>query len=154
MGIPPDGGRCRVIEHTADLGLRATGRTIEAAFAALADGLGRLTAEVERGTPATATSLSVTGRDLPELAFAWLNELIGQADERRAAIAGVEISPIHGPADEGEAGSHGWHLAARVRLVRFGFGARPRTAVKSATYHGLEVRPTPAGWVIVAYLDV
>lgn len=143
-----------LLAHTADVGLRATGPDLPALFEEAGSALADLMADVARGAvELPAETVRLEAADLPALAYAWLNELVGLADARRAALVGAAVERIDrrvllGPVDR-------WHLVGVVGLVPLADPAvRPRLGVKSATYHRLVVEPVGDGWALTAYLDV
>lgn len=86
--------------------------------------------------------------DLVGLAFAWLNELVGLADVRHAALAGTSVRRVGVAAG-------GCQIEARAWFVdRAAPGVRLRHDVKSATYHGLVVEREGETWSLTAYLDI
>ena len=154
-----------ILAHTADAGLCARAPDLPSLFEEAAAALGELAADVDPAEPADEIRVELVALDLVGLAYAWLNELIGLADVRAAAIGrsrvdSVEVEPGDrpgkGPGEAGERPGEGSVvLRAIVDLVPCGRGARPRLDVKSATYHGLTVEPDPGGgWTLTAYLDV
>lgn len=153
------------LPHTADAGLRARAPDLAALFEEAAAALAELAADVAPDARRTSEArIELRAADLVGLAFAWLNELIGLSDagrgplaatavERIAAIGSAEPAPTTGSAAPGPAG--GWSLIGRAWFARAdGDRVRPRVGVKSATFHGLSVEESPAGWSLVAYLDV
>jgi SHS2 domain-containing protein len=156
------------VAHTADVGLQATAPDLPALFEEAALALSEIAADVlDRGDPASPSEpahasvrIVLAAPDLPALAFGWLNELIGLADARRAALVSTRIEAINDPpgaasaADEELWTPRDWTLEAVARFAPFGSSVRPRLGVKSATYHGLDVRSGERGWSMTAYLDV
>jgi SHS2 domain-containing protein len=151
--------RHETLDHTADAGLRATSPDLAGLFVEAATALAELAADVApEAESVTLEGIELEASDLVGLAYEWLNELIGLADIRRAALAGTridlleEIPPPTGPGDEV---SWRWRLLGSARFVAFdGRTARSRLGVKSATYHGLRVDRVERGWTLTAYLDV
>jgi SHS2 domain-containing protein len=172
-----------ILAHTADAGIAARAPGLPALFEEAAAALGELAADVEPGAPRDRVPVELTASDVVALAYDWLNELIGLADARSAAVAGTRVeelavrSAAAGPrahrddlrdrpdatvldadraAPNGEPdGGKPLVLRAMVELVRHDHGARPRLEVKSATYHRLAVEEVPGGgWKLTAYLDV
>jgi len=153
------GARHEILSHTADVGLRVEAPDLVALFDEAAAALAELAADVPAGAPELPPErVELEAADLAGLAYEWLNELIGLADVRRAALVGGRVERLEQlppPGDPGDEGSWTWRLEGTVRLARFEGGAvRPRVGVKSATYHGLRVEPSGAGWTMTAYLDV
>jgi SHS2 domain-containing protein len=147
------------LEHTADAGLRATSSDLGGLFVEAAAALAELAADVAPEAAGIALErIELEAADLVGLAYGWLNELIGLADIRRAALAGTSIDlleEIPPPPDGGDEVSWRWRLIGSARFVALDDRtARSRLGVKSATYHGLRVDPVERGWTLTAYLDV
>jgi SHS2 domain-containing protein len=143
-----------LIPHTADAGFTAAAPGVSALFEEAALALSELSFDIDPGLGPTSTeAIELAAGDVVGLAFAWLNELIGLTELHRAALLGTSV---HIRAPDGDAAAAGeWTLRAVCDLRRFAAGgARPRRPPKSATFHGLTVRPAERGWEMVAYLDV
>jgi SHS2 domain-containing protein len=158
-----------ILEHTADIGLRAYGKSQEELFENAAWGLAEIldavrpvrvigAAAVDAGTPTRSPSARSRGApagyaprpqrielepsDIEALLVDWMNELILLTEEGKACVADVRV---HGVSEEG--------MQARVDLVDCDL-VPEGTELKAATYHQLSVRPTEDGWVAVVYFDV
>ena len=133
------------------MGLRAQAATLPELFEEAAAALGELAADVAANADDAPIEVAVEreSADLPGLAYAWLDELIGLAELGAAAVAGASVASVVESPD-------GWRIRAVARLVPYAGGAaRPRLGVKSPTYHRLSVERRPdGGWTLVAYLDV
>ena len=138
-----------LLEHTADVGIRARGPTLEAAFEqatrGLADVLGALAAGWPPGEsgPGEAVAVRVAADDPGGLLVDWLNEVLWLREVRQAKVAGVRVERV------GDGAAAGW-------VAFSGDGpAADGTFVKAVTYHRLRVEPDPGGgWLIEVYLDV
>jgi len=155
----PTAGRHETLDHTADAGLRATSADLAGLFVEAAAALAELAADVEPEATAVALErIELEAADLAGLAYEWLNELIGLADIRRAALAATRIDRLEEVPPSGDPGdevSWRWRLTGSARFVALdGRTARSRLGVKSATYHGFRVVPIDRGWTLTAYLDV
>jgi protein archease len=169
--MPPGGAQppFEILEHTADIGLRAYGKTLEELFGNAAWGLAEIidaarpvrvigAAAVDAGTPTRSPSARSRGApagyaprpqrivlgpaDIEALLVDWMNELILLTEEGKACVADIRIETV---TDEG--------LQASADLVEC--GSPPEgTELKAATYHQLSVRQTDDGWVAVVYFDV
>ena len=141
-------GGYELLEHTADVGIRARGATLEAAFEqatrGLAEVLGAL-APPKGGTagPAEAVRVEVSAEDPGGLLVDWLNEVLWLGEVRQAAMTGVRVERV------ADSSASGW-------VAFSGDGPAPDgTFVKAVTYHRLRVEPDPGGgWLIEVYLDV
>jgi SHS2 domain-containing protein len=161
-GAPDPGGPRRVgyelLEHTADVGIRARGATLEAAFEQATEGLAEVLGALAPpggsggppgwspggpGGPDERVVVEVSAGDPGGLLVDWLNEVLWLREVRQAAVAGVRVERV----SDGTAA--GW--------VAFSSGgpAPDGTFVKAVTYHRLRVEPDPGGgWLIEVYLDV
>ncbi len=126
------------------MGIRAWGPTLAAVFREAARGLWSLM--VVEGTVECRewVRLSVTAGDRETLLVAWLNELL-YLHETRAFVAGQwRIDRLEESALEAEVGGEEVDTARHVVLGH----------VKAATYHGLVVHPTEAGWEARVIVDM
>jgi SHS2 domain-containing protein len=137
------GAGFELLEHTADVGIRARGATLEEAFEQATLGL----AEVQ-GAPAPdpggeRVAVQVSAGDPGGLLVDWLNEVLWLAETRQAPVTAVRVVRV------GDGTASGW-----VVLAAGGPGP-DGTFVKAVTYHRLRVEPDPGGgWLAEVYLDV
>ena len=121
--------RYQLIEHTADVGLIAYGRTLAEAFGNAAYGMFSIIAELKTVREVEFRRLEVREKDLDSLLFEWLNRLIYFLDVDMLLLKRFDISDL----DEN-----------RLKAVCYGEKYDPsrhhlKTGVKSATYHMLKV---------------
>jgi SHS2 domain-containing protein len=162
-------GGFELLAHTADVGVRARGATLEEAFeqatVGLAEVLGAWRPEGAAragggargpgpgagagghgpggagGTEAVA--VDVGGGDLGGLLVDWLNEVLWAHEVRQhPAVVAVRVERVAGGRATG--------------TVTFATAGPPAdgTAVKAATYHRLRVDRDGDGWLAEVYLDV
>lgn len=133
-----------VLEHTAEVGLRAHSDSLEGLFQELARGLFQLITDPHTVQEREAWQVEVQAEDLTALAVEWLNELLflhGRDGMLARRCAVHEVGP--------------GKLRATVWGERFDPDRHPRgIEVKSATYHQARVEPGDTGWTSVVYLDV
>lgn len=135
--------RFEILEHTADVGLRARGTRLEEAFAGVAEGLATLLGAWFRGV-GTEQRVHVEGQDLDSLLAAWVDELLYLHEVQDAVFGGFNVERV---SDQ--------RLDARVRTAPRGDRKLEGVGVKAATYHRLEVgRSTDGSWFARIYLDV
>jgi SHS2 domain-containing protein len=130
-------------EHTADVAVAATGDTLGAVFAAVADGL---TAAMCDDVPAVGErfSLTVTAEGREAALFDYLDELIYERDVRAVLPADHEATVRERDG--------AWVVEATARGVPFDrVDARD---VKAVTYSEMELVETPAGWRAYVVFDV
>jgi len=135
-------GDFELLEHTADVGIRARGATLEEAFEQATLGLAEVLG-ARRPGPGEAVAVEVTAGDPGALLVDWLNEVLWLHETRgHAAIAAVGVERV---GDDRAAGS-----------VTFSSTDPPPdgTFVKAVTYHRLRVGRDAGGWLAEVYLDV
>lgn len=133
-----------LLEHTADVGVIASGDTFGEALAWLAQGMFSIIAEMGSVEPRDSLEVSVQSNDRESLVVDWLNELLYRFDAEGFLPREIEVT-----VDEA---SHS--LTARC----LGETADPErhvmlTDVKAATYHDLKITHN-GEWRIQAVLDV
>jgi SHS2 domain-containing protein len=131
-----------LLEHTADLGVRASGATLAEVFEQATIGLVEVLGAWRPG-PGSGEPLAVAveAEDLGGLLVDWLNEIVYLQEVHAASLAAVEVEQV----GEGRA-------AGTVAL-----STEPPSAgtyVKAVTYHQLKVEQREGGWTAEVYLDV
>ena len=132
------------IEHTADVGIRVTGKDLKDLFKNAALALFEIIAEKIPAKAAGKKSLSIkeSSQNIEELFVNWLNDLLS-------------LSAIHGVIFD--------HFSFRaltphsLEAVVSGVDIkkyRVNTEVKAATYHGLKIEQTAGGWKAEVIFDV
>ena len=121
--------RFRLIEHTADIGLVAYGRSLAEAFANAAYGLFSIIAELKTVKEIESRHLELNEEDSEALLFEWLNRLIYLFDVDMILLKRFDVTDFDG---------HG------LKAICYGEKYDPsrhqlKTGVKSATYHILKV---------------
>ena len=136
------GAGYELLEHTADVGIRARGASLEAAFEQATEGLAEILGGLAPG-PGEPVPVEVTAGDLGGLLVDWLNEVLWLREVRQAVVSGVRVERVGDGTASGE-------------VVLAAGGPEPDgTLVKAATYHRLRVEPDPGGgWLAEVYLDV
>jgi SHS2 domain-containing protein len=133
-----------ILEHTADIGIRARGETVAQLFAAAAIAVQSVAVESEGVEPRNVYPISVSGEDTESLLVNWLNEVIYYLDARRVVFARFEILHLNGREVRAEGYGEPWDPRRhRVKLV-----------VKAATWHQLKVEQRDGRWVAQIFLDI
>lgn len=133
-----------ILEHTADIGFRARGRTLEGVFESTAEALVALALEVDEVAARECYTLAAEGEDLESLLVNWLSEVLYWLDGRRVGLRRFEVKEI---------------TSGRVAAEGFGEPLDParhraKLVVKGVTYHQLRVVQDERGWVAEVYLDI
>ncbi|MDP2730106.1 MAG: archease [Dehalococcoidales bacterium] len=121
--------RFRLIEHTADMGLVAYGKSLAEAFANAAYGLFSLIVEPNKVKEKESRKVTVQAQDAESLLFNWINELIYIFEVERLLFKSFNITEFTGQSLEATCWGERYDLS-RHQL---------KTGVKSATYHMLKV---------------
>lgn len=137
-------GTFEVIEHTADIGIKARGATLIEAFEAAAEGMFSLMVD-----PATVENRAWLERqaeadDYEALLVAWLNDLLTVVNVESFLPGAFVVDQI----------SHG-----RLRATVHGEPLDPdrhrfHRDIKAATYHQVEVKQEGGGWTARVIFDV
>jgi SHS2 domain-containing protein len=136
-------GRYEILEHTADVGIEATGASPEEVFEAAARGLAELLGAWFPGE-GQPRPVVVEASDRDALLVAWLDELLYLREAHDLVFGGFAVPSL----SEGD-------LEATVRAGPAGEREVEGVGIKAATFHRLEVSPQPDGsWRGRVYLDV
>jgi SHS2 domain-containing protein len=136
-------GEYRLIEHTADMGIEATGESRADLFVQAARALREMISGAEAASREERV-VEVTGGDAAELLVRWLNEILFLFETRGFFPADFHIEEI------GEK-----RMRARVAGEPFDRDRHPvEREVKSVTYHQLEVAESQGVWKARIYVDL
>ena len=136
-------GDYQVIEHTADVGVRGRGHSLEEAFAQTTLGLLEITGTFRPDRVGESHSIEVEGRDLGAVLIDWLSEVLYLQDSKDALISTVELGSVTGTS-----------AAGSVTLVQRGDEDEVGTPVKAITYHQLKVEPIGDEWETQVIVDI
>lgn len=133
-----------MLEHTADMGLAATGETLGDLFQAAARGL-RAILTADRPRPSERWEMvTVTGEDAEELLVNWLNEILYRIEVQGFYPEAFVVDDICGTRLVGRIG--GAPLARR----RYRFDRE----IKAVTWHRLRVVHEGGRWRARVYVDL
>ena len=119
-----------VLEHTADIGIVAYGKSLVEAFANAALGLFNLITDLDQVKEETFREIEVEANDQEGLLVGWLNELIYLFDAENILFRRFEFQELR---------------PTRLKARAFGEKVDPsrhpiKLGVKAATYHQLQVK--------------
>ncbi len=118
-----------LIDHTADVGVVATGRDLKEVFANAARGMFSIIAELEGIEERVSREVEVTSDDLESLLIEWLNELLFIFDVEHILFGRFEILELEDR-----------RLRARVHGEKVDLRRHElKTGIKAATYHMLKI---------------
>ncbi len=125
-----------ILEHTADIGLRARGATLEEAFEEAATALSSVVVEIEDIEPRLSYPIAASGEDDESLLVNWLSEVLYYLDARRVVLRRFRVEHF----GEGRAAGQAWGEPRDTARHR------PKVIVKGVTYHQLKIEQIPDGW--------
>ena len=132
-----------IIDHTADVGLRAFGASFQEAFANAAKAMFSLITELDSVSPGLYRDVEVSAPDIETLLVEWLNELIFLFDVENLLFKQFDIITI------APTTLHARCFGEKVDRTRHEI----KTGIKSATYHQLKVEKN-GGCRVQVYLDI
>jgi protein archease len=135
-------GHFEVLEHTADVGVRARGVTLEECFRQATLGLLEISATY-RPNKGEKRVIQVEADDLGALLVYWLDEVLYLQDSADAVVTDVTVNHV-GPAE----------AKGSVSIAPRGNHVLEGTAVKAITYHQLAVTRTEEGWTATVFFDI
>ena len=138
----------KYLEHGADVGIWASGHTLEEAFVEGAIATFGVMTDIAGVEPTKKVEISCSSTSIPSLFVEWLNELISMADMETMFFSRFKInklSLVHG----------------LYRLEAEAFGERIdqekhtiKTEVKAATYYGLKYETKGNEHILQCVVDV
>ena len=137
-----------LVEHTADVAIRAWGDRPQHVFEQAARAMVSLIYDVEAVASQGERRIELGGSDLELTLAAWLNELLYLVEAERFLGHEFTVEELPGEDD-------GARLKAIIRGETDAAGRHgTRTVVKAATLHDLVVRRVGTGWEGHVLLDV
>jgi len=138
------GGTFEILEHTADIGLRARGATPSEACESAALGLMSLLVAPESVRARQEETVAAEGVDAADLLVRWLHEVLFLIDAHRRVFATVRVTDFEE-----------WRLKAVLSGEPFDPRRHKlREEIKAVTYHGARFEPAPDGWIAEVLFDV
>jgi SHS2 domain-containing protein len=118
-----------LIEHTADIGIKASGNSLPEAFSYAASGLFSIITGLSKVREVESRVVEVTAPDIETLLFNWINELIYIFDVDHMLFCRFEVTGLND--NSLKAVCYGEKYDPVIHKLHMG--------VKSATFHTLEV---------------
>ena len=127
-------------QHTGEVKVRLEANQLSELFVEAARALCELLGSPTADAPSEWKRVTVIARDRDALLVAWLNELVARTEIDHLLYREVAITDLTEQ-----------RLDATIRGVPF---RETRTAVKAATFHGLQIALAPTGASATVVLDV
>jgi len=132
-----------LLEHTADVGLRATGATLDDLFVNAARGMFAIVCEPDAVEPRERVGVKAEESDPAYLLHDWLSELLCATDARHMLFGRFEAEVRDGRL-EGAAWGETFDPARHEM----------KAEIKAVTCHGLEVRREGNRWTARVLFDL
>ena len=133
-----------LVEHTADIGVHAWGKTRAEVFEEAARGMFSLICDPGDIGQEQSLEIEVEAPRQDMLLVAWLNELLYLFEAHHVLFADFEVTDVD---------MTSLHARVTGEALRPGHQA-VCGGVKAATYHQLSLTPTERGWEAQVFLDV
>ena len=132
------------IDHTADIGVRAFGRTLEELFRNAAVGMFEIIADLESVKVQTSKKVELAAENLEDLYLLWHQELLFCSGVDQTVYKEFLFDEISEQ-----------KLRATIRGERFDPDKQVlKKEIKAVTYHALKVEQTKEGWVGEVIFDI
>ncbi|MEW6686462.1 MAG: archease [Candidatus Edwardsbacteria bacterium] len=133
-----------IIDHTADIGIRAFGKDLKKLFSTTAFGMFEILVDLNLVSENITKSVVVEAEDLEQLLVKWLSELLYLYETKGIIFKRFEIKKI---------------TPQRLESNVFGENINPskhqiKTEIKNVTYHQLRVERTKDGWLAEVIFDL
>lgn len=136
--------RYELIDHTADIGLRAYGKDLKQLFANAAYGMFEILADLKNVRAKETQKIEMKAPNIEELFLSWLSELLYQYNSKELIFKEFLIDKLDERSISAQARGEGLDLK-RHRL---------KTEIKAVTYHELKVRKVKDIWQAEVIFDV
>ncbi|AAK40990.1 archease [Saccharolobus solfataricus] len=132
-------------EHTADVGIKSYGRSLEEAFSNAALGVFEVITDTSKVRPVEYREIYLNGYDLENLLYKWIEELLYYYDSELMIFSKFDLMIDQDSITlEGKAWGERFNDKIHER----------RTVVKAMTYHQLSIEKTESGYVITFVVDI
>lgn len=136
--------RYELFEHTADIGVRAYGRSLQEVFENAGFGLFEVIADLKNVQPKERFEIQLEEENKEELFVSWLRELLYKFSTEQIIFNNFVIRDL-----------------SDNKLFAFAWGEKLdnkkhtlKTEVKAVTYHGLKIEKINTGWQAEVIFDV
>ena len=134
----------RILDHTADVGLEASGADLAELFTNTARGMFSIIVSLETVQPGKRFPLELTADNPENLLLNWLGELLYLSSARQLVFSRFDIAEIDSR-----------HLVARAAGEPIDQSRHVlHTEIKAVTYHDLKVQELDQGWIARVLFDV
>lgn len=134
----------KLIEHTADVGVELTARSLPELFALAARALFDIQVDLSQAQPSMSVGVKVTGSDLVDLLVVWLNELQFRFEVDKLVFTEFDVQEVSDTAVCAICRGEPYQRARHGSKV----------LIKAVTYHMAAVEKRPDRWFARVIFDV
>jgi SHS2 domain-containing protein len=138
----------KYLDHEADIGIQATGDSVEEAFVEGAIATFNVMADIHEVKPLIEIDIKCEGNSIPLLFVGWLNELLSSADLNEMLFSGFSVTHIL--EKQGSYSLAGKAIGEKIDPKRHEL----KTEVKAATYSGLKYEVKGDKHILQCILDL
>lgn len=131
-----------ILEHTADVGFRATGETLAAAFESATRAFAEIVSYENPSEPTDEVRVEAEADDPEALLFDYLDRLIYTQDVEGVVVVDADV----------EADEDALRVDALLHVAPIGDGAY--LDIKAPTYNEMLAEEDEEGWTLKAVLDI
>ncbi len=135
-------------EHTADVVIRAYGRTLEETIANAARAVFEIITDTSKVRPKTCKRVEEKGIDLYQAILRWLEDFLLFFDSEGLVFSKFKVDKIEKVNDEFVISGEGCGEPFDPSIHE------PRTIVKAITYHEMKVEKTNGLWMLRFAVDI
>ncbi len=136
--------RYELLDHTADIGIIAFGKSLPEAFGNAAYAMFDILTNAEEIREDQSFDIQVSANDIGDLLVTWLDELLFRYETERIILKRFEISELT------EKSLKATVFGEKVDLKRHVI----KVEIKNITYHQLKVEKTSKGWRLQVIFDL
>lgn len=133
-----------MIEHTADIGIRAFGSSMAEVFTNCSLGMMSLMLDLASVRKSVRVGLEAEARDRESLLVAWLAQILFVVETEGVVFGAFEIGELE------DTRAKGWGLGEALDPARH----RLELEIKAPTYHMLELKEEADLWTAQVIFDV
>lgn len=135
----------KLIEHTADVGIKAFGESLSECFANAAKGMFDIITDKSAVGSAGQYDITLTAPDIEQLLVDWLSELLFIHSAENLVFGSFSVT-----VNEKAHSLHAEVFGEPYNNQKHGYGAE----VKAVTYHMLKIEKSPVGYVAQVIFDI
>jgi len=130
----------KILEHIADLKIKAFGQNLEELFSNAALGMMEfIYKDIRYPISDIGEKISLKSKDIESLLVDWLSELLYLSEINKSAYTKFNIKEIS---------------ETKLEAEVFGQQAEKKNDIKAATYHQLKIEKTNQGYIAVVLFDI